>query len=219
MDNPELKPTTKDYVIKLTKGALGAVPFVGGLLGELLDIAVVPQQQKKLNEWFDYVEKTLNELVEIGGKTKEEIFNDEQFLSIFQKTSRIYSSNVEEHKKPILKAYLKASATKQIPLDKKYIFLNIIDQLTETQLLILRDVYDNEKSADYLYKNQLEQILVGKYANGDKQYLDLLIKGLQDFHLLGYGSADVVIDGVNQWHMQSSKIAKDLLSYLLDDEN
>lgn len=173
--------------------------------------------QQKLNEWFEFVDTTLNQLIEKGGKTKEEIFNDEEFLSIFQKTSRIYTSNVEEHKKPILQAYLKASVNNKIPLDKKYIFLRIIDELTETQLLILRDVYDNEKSDNYLYQKQLEAVLVDKYANGDKQYLDLLIKGLQDFHLLAYGSADVVIENVNQWNMVASKIAKEFFDYLLTE--
>jgi hypothetical protein len=212
--DPELKPTARDYAMKVTKGAIGAIPFVGGLIGELLDIAVVPQQQKKLNEWFEFVDKTLDELIEKGEKTKEEIFQDERFLSLFQKTSRIYSNNVEEHKKPILQAFLKASVNKEISLDKNYIFLRIIDELTEAQLLILRDIYENEKSDNYLYRDQLEKILVDKYAEGDISYLGLLIKGLQDFHLLNYGSANVVIDGTNQWHMNSSKIAKDLLEYL-----
>jgi len=217
MDNPEIKLSAKDYAIRVTKGALGAVPFVGGLLGELLDIAVYPKQQQKLNEWFEFVDTTLNKLIEEGGITKDQIFNDEEFLSIFQKTSRIYTSNVEEHKKPILQAYLKASVNKKIPLDKKYIFLRIIDELNETQLLILRDVYDNAKSDQYLYQSQLEAILVEKYANGDKQYLALLIKGLQGFHLLGYGSAETVVDGVNQWNMVASKIAKDFFDYLLTE--
>lgn len=217
MDNPDLKLSAKDYAIRVTKGALGAVPFVGGLLGELLDIAVYPKQQQKLNEWFEFVDTTLNQLIEQGGKTKEQIFNDEEFLSIFQKTSRIYTSNVEEHKKPVLQAYLKASVNKQVPLDKKYIFLRIIDELNETQLLILRDVYENEKSDNYLYQSKLEAILVDKYANGDKQYLALLVKGLQNFHLLEYGSAETVVDGVNQWHMVASKIAKDFFEYLLTE--
>ena len=50
MDYSDLKLSGKDYAIRVTKGALGAVTFVGGLLGELLDIAVYPKQQKKLNE-------------------------------------------------------------------------------------------------------------------------------------------------------------------------
>jgi len=209
-----LNLSAKDYATRITKGALGAVPFVGGLLGELLDIAVYPQQQKKLNEWFDFVDTTLNSLIEKGEKTKEDIFGDEEFLSIFQKTSRIYTSNVEEHKKPILQAFLKASVSRKIPLDKKYIFLRIIDELTETQLLILKDIYENEKSDSYQYKTKLEEALEKKYSDGDKQYLRLLIKGLEDFSLLGYGSAEVTLDGANQWNMKTSRIAKDLFEYL-----
>lgn len=217
MNKPNMNLSAKDYAIRVTKGALAAVPLVGGLLGELLDIVVYPHQQKKLNEWFEFVEMTLNTLIEQGGKTKEEIFSDEEFLSIFQKTSRIYTSNVEEHKKPILQAFLKASIVKPIPLDKKYIFLRIIDELTETQLLILRDIYDNENSDEYKYRSQLESILCKRYANGDEQYLGLLVKGLQDFHLLIYRSAEVVIEGSNQWHMVSSRIAKNFFEYLLTD--
>ena len=79
--NPEdIRPSAQDYAIKLVKGAVSSVPFVGGVLGELLDLAIIPQQQKKLAEWFGYVDRTLNELLESGTKSKQEIFNDEQFL-------------------------------------------------------------------------------------------------------------------------------------------
>jgi hypothetical protein len=212
MESP--KPSTQDYILKITKGALGAIPFAGSLLGELLEMFVVPKQQKKMEEWFGHVEQTLTELTENGGISKEEIFNDENFTSIFQKTSRVYANNVEAHKKPLLQSYLKASITKPIPLDKKYIFLDIIDKLTESQLLILKDVYDNESSDNYQYQKGLEKILVNKYAEGDKQYLVLLIKGLQDFHLLSYGSAKVVVENENQWHMVTSKIAKEFMEFL-----
>ena len=57
-------------------------------------------------------------------------------------------------------------------------------------------------------------MLANKYSDGNTQYLALLIKGLQDFHLLGYGSANIVIDGVNQWHMIPSSIAKEFFDYL-----
>lgn len=212
METP--KQSTQDYILKLTKGALGAIPFAGSLLGELLEMFIIPKQQKKIEEWFSHVEETLTELTDKGAISKEEIFNDEKFTSIFQKTSRVYANNVEAHKKPLLQSYLKASITKPVILDKKYIFLDIIDKLTESQLLILKDVYENERSDNYLYRDALEKILVEKYAGGDQQYLALLIKGLGDFHLLGYGSADVVVDNVNQWHMVTSKIAKEFMEFL-----
>lgn len=217
MDNPDVRLTTKDYVAKVAKGALGAIPIIGGLLGELIDMAIVPKQQDKLHEWFEFVDNTLKEIINKGTSSKEDIFNNEEFLSVFQKTSRIYLNNVEQHKRPILQAYLRESVTSTVPLDKKYIFLNMIDTLTETQLLILRDIYDNEKSDNYLYETQLNAIFVDKYANGDMNYLQLLLKGLKDFHLLNFLSADVVIDKRNQMHMRPSKIAIDLFEYLQND--
>ena len=215
MDPEEIKPSAQDYAFKLVKGAIGAVPFVGGLLGELLDIAIVPHQQRKLTEWFEYVDYTLNELLKSGTKSKEQIFNDEQFLSVFQKTSRIYVNNFEEQKKLLLQSYLKASIIKEIQIDKRDIFLKIIDELSQSQLLILKVIYENETSDKYLYQNKLEEILSEKFTNNDMQFLALLLKGLQDFNLLDYKSAEIVIDGVNQWHMRTSKISKDFFDYLL----
>ena len=212
METP--KPSTQDYVVKLTKGALGAIPFAGALLGELLEMFIIPQQQNKTQEWFAHIEQTLEELIGKGTVSKEDIFNDETFTSIFQKTLRVYINNVEAHKKSLLQSYLKASITKPLPIDKKYIYLDIIDKLTESQLLILKDVYDNELSQDYKYQKALEKILVDKYAEGDGNYLKLLIKGLQDYHLLSYGSVDVVIDKENQWYMVTSKIAKEFFQFL-----
>lgn len=208
------KPSTQDYIIKLTKGALGAIPFAGSLLGELLEMFIIPQQQNKTQEWFAHVEQTLEEIIGKGGVSKEDIFNDETFTSIFQKTSRVYVNNVEAHKKPLLQSYLKASITKPLPLDKKYIYLDIIDKLTESQLLILKDVYDNEQNKDYKYRKSLEKLLADKYTEADESYLQLLIKGLQDYHLLNYESAHVVIDNENQWHMMTSNIAKDFFQFL-----
>jgi len=209
--------TNQDYILKITKGILGVIPYTGALLGELLEIFIVPKQQKKMEEWFHYVDKTLEDIIGKGTISKDEIFNDENFTSIFQKASRVYANNVEAHKKPLLQSYLKASITKPIPLDKKYIFLDIIDKLTESQLLILKDIYDNERSDSYHYRKSLENVLVEKYAADNKEYFQLLIKGLQDFHLLGYVSADFVIDNENQWHMTTSIVAKEFLDFLTTD--
>jgi len=56
METP--KQTTQDYVVKVSKGILGAIPFAGALLGELMEMFIVPQQQKKMEEWFHHVEQT-----------------------------------------------------------------------------------------------------------------------------------------------------------------
>ena len=142
------KPTqnTSDYASKLTKGALGAIPFAGSFIGELMEIIIVPQYQKRLEEWFDYVDQTLKTLIENGNQTKDEIFNDEEFQSIFQKSSRAYVNNIEKEKIPLLKFYFKSAINKTTELNKKLIFLEMIlikqllnsksNQLTEKTVLI-----------------------------------------------------------------------------------
>lgn len=212
MELPE--HSAKDTAFKLTKGALGAIPFAGAFIGELMELVIVPQYQKKLEEWFKFVDSTIGELVEKHNITKEKIFSDEEFISIFQRTSRAYVNNIEKHKVPILKGYLKSSITKNIELNKKLLFLEIIDKLTEKHFMILKEISVNDVSSNYKYKDDLTKVLTAKFANGESNYFRLLEKGLQNFHLLSYGSANVVENDRNQWHMNVSNIGKELIEFI-----
>jgi hypothetical protein len=211
------KPDSQDYLVKIIKSLTGGIPLVGGVLQEWIDTAIVPHHQKKMQIWFEYVDQTLTELVKNGQVTKEELFADERFASIFQKTSKAYLDNVEEYKKPVLRAYLKSSLTQSLALDKKYIFLNIIEELTETQLMILKDVFENHTSEERLYQSSLEAKLAEKYTNNNSEYLKLLIKGLQNNYLLNYTSAPFIKDKTRQWCMNPSQIGIELIEYIKID--
>lgn len=215
-----------DYAQKLVKAGLTAIPLVGGLMGELVDMCIQPRYQKKMEEWCHYVNNMIQDLIN-GGISKEQIFESEEFISVFMKSSRLYMENIETYKKPLLQQALKSSVISDIPLDKKYIFLEIIGELTETQLLILKDVADNEQLYErgtqllyergtQLYKDALEKQLAGRYAGGDDGYLKLLISGLENKHLIGYGVTDpkVIQDGRVQWHMVPSNIGREFIDYL-----
>lgn len=209
------QPSSKDDFLKIAKGLLGMLPIGGGLVAELFELVIVPAQQKKMEEWFGFVNTTLDELQTKGVLTKESLFNDEEFISVLQKTSRSYLGNIEKNKIPIYQGYLKAVITKPLPLDKKYIYLHIIDTLTESQLMVFKEIFENENSGNYLFQSELLKKLIEKYAEGDDAYFKLLEKGLQDFHLINYQSAEIVIGDENQWHMRTSKIGKDFLGYVL----
>ncbi len=210
------KQNTSDYALKLTKGALGAIPFAGSFTGELMEIIIVPQYQKRLEEWFDYVDQTLKTLIENGIRTKDEIFDDEEFQSIFQKSSRAYVNNIEKEKIPLLKSYFKAAINKTTELNKKLIFLEMIENLTIKHLMILRDVNENENSSKYKYQEELTAYLAETYTDGDKSYYKLLEKGLQNYHLLGYWSAEVIENDRNQWNLRTSEIGKELINFITE---
>lgn len=206
--------TSSDYAFKLTKGALGAIPYAGSFIGELMEIIIVPQYQKRLEEWFEYIDQTLAILIENGERTKDDYFNNEEFQSIIQKSSRVYINNVEKEKIPLLKSYFKSSISKETELNKKLIFLEMIENLTFKHLMILKDVNDNEYSSHYKYQDELCEDLAKKHTDGNKSYYKLLEKGLQNYHLLGYWSADVVENNRNQWNLRISEIGKELIQFI-----
>jgi len=202
------------YAYKLTKGALGAIPIAGALIGELMEVIIIPEYAKKLERWFDFVDDTLKKLVEDNEETKRTLFENDEFLSIFQKSSRAYLNTVEQDKIPLLKAYFKSAIQENTELNKKLIFLEILENLTVKHLMILKEVADNEISSDYQYQQALSEQLTNKYADGDKSYFKLLEQGFQNYHLLGYWSAEVVVDDKNQWNLRTSRIGKELIEFI-----
>lgn len=159
---------SSDYAHKLTKGALGAIPFAGAFVGELMEMVIVPQYEKKLEKWFEFVDETLKYLIANNQKTKKDFFENEEFQSIFQKSSRAYLNNIEKEKIPLLKVYLKSAVSENTELNKKLIFLEMLENLTVKHLMILKDVADNENSADYKYQEALTEQLTKTYSEGDK---------------------------------------------------
>ncbi|MDO6431534.1 hypothetical protein Q4E93_13095 [Flavitalea sp. BT771] len=214
---PEQKKSVEEYIRSAVKASANFLPLVGGPLAELIDSTWVPHHVKKMEEWYASVDETLRQLLEQGRITMEQLYADERFASIFQKTSKAYLDNVEAFKRPALQSALKAALTKEIPLDKKYLFLRMIEDLSEAQLLILKDVYDNSKSDDYKYQQQIESELSAKYAGGDDQYFALLKKGLESYHLLSYSSTDVVQNDGVQWNMVPSTIGTEFLEYITSE--
>lgn len=214
MDKP-IK-NANDYALKLTKGAVGAIPFAGAFVGELIEMVIVPQYEKKLERWFEFIDETLRNLIADNETTKKLFFENEEFQSIFQKSSRAYINNVEKDKIPLFKAYLKSAIHEKTELNKKLIFLEMLENLTVKHLLILKDVADNESNADYKYQEELTEKLTDTYADGDKSYYKLLEKGLQNYHLLGYWSADVVDNNKQQWHLRTSKIGLELIEFVTE---
>jgi hypothetical protein len=215
LPNPQ-DTSTEDQFLRNIKGVLAAIPAIGGVLSELFDQYLPSLHKKKMEEWFKYIEETVQVLVTQETISKEELLSDPEIGSLIIKTSKKYLENVEKIKEQIFKAYFTATISKKTPLDKKLIFLEIIDRLTEKHIAILQEIFQNEQSNNYLHQSELEAKLIEKYTEGDKSYFDLIIEGLQDFHLLTYFTCPEreIINDARAWHMDTSKIAKELVEYL-----
>lgn len=222
MENREIIPVPEegnvDIAQRLVKTGLNSIPAIGGLLAELVDLCIQPRYQKKMEEWCHSVNEIMQSLLD-NGVTKEQIFHSEEFSFLFMKSSRLYLENIEAYKKPLFQNALRSSVLSEAPFDKKYIFLGLIEKLTEKHLMILKDIVDNEdkyESGQQLYKTELEEQLAGKYTEGDQQYLKLLVSELEDSHLINYGATEpkVIKNETRQWHMVPSRICKEFVQYL-----
>jgi len=64
----DLDTNTKDRLVAATRGALAAVPFAGGLLGELVTDRIPGQRQDRIAAYLRQLEARVNELEEEAAK-------------------------------------------------------------------------------------------------------------------------------------------------------
>jgi hypothetical protein len=124
-----------DFAVATTKGAVGSIPFVGGLLSEYIGLVQEKVSDKKSQEWKTLVEERLGK-VEVG---IEELSEDEFFFSCFQTASLNAAKAYQTEKREMFaNALYNSIELKDISEEKKLTFLNLLDKYTLGTIKLLK---------------------------------------------------------------------------------
>ena len=129
-----------DAAHALAKGAVGAVPYAGGFLAELLQIVVAPPLEKRKAEWMNGVAEGLKKLEEkVEGFSVENLKDNEQFISTVVSASQAAIKTHEQEKLEALRsAVLNVAKGSGLTADQEAMFLGFIERYTPWHLRILR---------------------------------------------------------------------------------
>ncbi|MGW8825316.1 hypothetical protein ACWGNU_24650 [Paenibacillus lautus] len=155
---------TKDIVkstgISLTKGAIGAIPYVGTLLNEIFFENRGRLKQERVNRFIEelkiYISKEVNQ-----NQFDFDYIKSEQFSDLFESIIFRISQNRSEEKLHRLKKVLVNQMTSPYETDYTETFLDIASKINEKQIEIL----NTHRKAEY-----------GQIKNEDK----LLDRGILD---------------------------------------
>jgi hypothetical protein len=208
------KKSGKDVTHSLIKGGLGAIPIFGDMAAALLDLAIKPAFEKRLQNWMEGVSVMLNELQENHGIQIEDLEGNEEFVSIFIKTARVAQTTHLEEKRTMLVGALKNSILNDIEFDKKEIFLRIIEELSPRHFLLLQMImtrFENEPEFDMeSFKDEMSQM----HFNDNGNLMELYFKQLGDYHLVKYWSTEKVINNRRIWAMNLTQLGSELMQYI-----
>jgi len=123
---------------------LSAIPVIGGASKEIFNTVIAPPLAKRQAEWMESIAERLIELEnKVEGFKIENLSKNQNFIStVFYATSLNIRNHQDEKIKALENAVINTALSIKIEEDLQHIFLNFIDELTPTHLIVLK-YFDN----------------------------------------------------------------------------
>ena len=132
---PELPKT--EAAAALLKGAVSAIPVVGGVVAELANLYLNPMERRK-QAWVAEVSQAINAINARFALLPEDLERNESFISfLYQATLCALKNHRREKLKALKGALISSLDTNRFPEDTALQFLRYIDELTVTHLALL----------------------------------------------------------------------------------
>lgn len=152
---PPIDPKT-EVTAAIVKGAISAVPFVGGVISEVGNLYLNPLERRK-QQWFIEVSEAIEEIRNRYNLLPESLQSDDRFISFLYEATFIALKNHQRQKIEALKSALVLAAKPgQISDDLLFQFLRYIDELSPTHLTILACL--NKEAGRFKKMEKLEQV-------------------------------------------------------------
>lgn len=137
------KDSKAEATAALLKGALGAVPFAGGLMAELANLYLNPLEKRK-QYWMQEVGEAIIDLQNRLGLLPESLQDNESFISFLYQATHIAIRNHQEDKiKALKKSIISAAEFPAVEDDLKFQFLRYVDELGVLHLRLLGCFHEN----------------------------------------------------------------------------
>jgi hypothetical protein len=201
-DAPTGRPTQtkKDAEYIALKATISSIPVVGGALAEVFSATVPSPVSKKTADWWDDLARRVTKL-ERSGISMESLATSDEFKTLVRQASQLANQNARQEKLEALRnAVVNAAAGIDIDADERQIFLQMVDQLTPSQLKMLEFLNDplaygqahNVKYGNYMAAG-IATIVEDAFPEwrGRREVYDLVLHDLQTRGLVS-GNTDLL---------------------------
>jgi hypothetical protein len=138
--------TGGEIIQAVARGAVSAIPFIGGPAAELIGLALQPALERRREEWFGHLGRALEELsVRLDGFDPSQLATNEMFITAVVTTSNVALRTHEAEKLNALRSAVVNSALPTSPDEHvQLMFIRLIDDLTVLHLRLLTYLQDPE---------------------------------------------------------------------------
>lgn len=144
-------PTGKDVLHALTKGGLGAIPIAGSAISELFSLVIASPLEKRRERWMQEVGERLIKLETENRINFENLKENDQFIDAVLYSTALAVKTSERKKIQAFQNIVINTALGLAPGETlTHIFLNFLDNFSETHIAILNLFDDPQK---WFFKN------------------------------------------------------------------
>jgi anion-transporting ArsA/GET3 family ATPase len=190
-EQPKLGNTTTDIIVSLTKGAVGAVPFVGSLIAEVVGNVIPNQRVDRIVEFVRLLEERLNEVAQQLLKSR---FSDPVVVDLledaFTQAARATTKDRLEHIANVVANGISPDELKQAETKR---MLWLLGQLTDEEIVILRGrlpLSRDDYQRDAEYQSRHSHILkpdVTHMGSGKNEFEEQALRSSYRQHLYDLG--------------------------------
>lgn len=184
---PSVEPAT-DKIHRIVKVGLSSVPHIGGAAAELFATLISPPLEKRRTRWMNQAHDAIIELQEKNNVNVVDLFENEEFISLFSELSISAIRTHEQARKDAMLCALKNSVLMpDLAYTKKDAFVNILGDtnVTELQMLI---ALKKSHGGDFLHRHSV--LKPWQNDSGLRDYLiaNLAVKGLVEIQPIDYSA-------------------------------
>lgn len=137
------KDSRLELALAVAKGALSAIPFVGGVISEVTSLFINPLERRR-DAWLQEVAQTVADIQEHLNRLPSSLQSDERFLTALYQATHIALRTHRQEKHRFLRNALFHIAEEVGIEDEEDYFLRLIDDLTVCHVLILQALADHQ---------------------------------------------------------------------------
>jgi hypothetical protein len=184
------KPSHGDIAHTLVRAGISAVPIVGGSANELFSSIITPPLTKRRDEWVHSIAIRLIELEKtVDGFSIDDLSKNEIFITmVLHATSVAIRNHREEKLKALRNAVINSALPNPPEEDLQVMFINTIDLLTPSHLLVLfrhddPTIYNGKSVLDH---SRMSVQISDKFPEfiGKEDFLTQIIKDLYSHGLI-----------------------------------
>jgi hypothetical protein len=148
---------TPDYVASAAKAVLGAAPYVGNLLGELVGVVIPNQRADRLVKFAVELEKRL---VTLEDRAQDQLRTNEHFGELLEEGLRQASRSLSDERRQYIASIIANSLTPDaIAHEESRHLLRMLGELNDIEVIWLRSYVDQSMSGDKEFRDKHHDIL------------------------------------------------------------